>query len=134
MFHWPRIFSTNSSEDIESQINDIVPVDTVAVAIPSHTSSSNNILNSNLSGSFRDSDDEQLMERNIYEPISSNMDTNQLQQSIPEMAPSSSTSTQTSHIARLGVAAIPNTQFCPTTPLSSRTNRHANNDNDDFVV
>lgn len=114
MFRWPRIFTRNSSEDIESQIDD-VPVDSVAVAIPNQTSSSNNILNSNLSGSFRDSDDEQLMERNIYEP---------------EMAPSSSTTTQ----QRLGVAAIPNTEFCPTTPLSSRSNRRVHNGNDDFVV
>lgn len=125
MFRWPRVFTPNSSEDIESQINDIVPVDTVSVAVPSHTSSSNNILNSNLSGSFRDSDDEQYIERNIYEPIQSTAEPNQLQESIPEMAPSSST-------RRIGVVAIPNTQFCPNTPLSSRSNRHENND--DFVV
>lgn len=129
MFRWPRIFTTNSSEDIESQIDE-VPVDSVAVAIPSQTSSSNNILNSNLSGSFRESDDEQFIERNIYEPIPSTAEPSQLHQSMPEMAASSSTNTQ---IVRLGVAAIPNTQFCPTTPLSSRSNRRGNG-NDDYVV
>lgn len=132
MFRWSRIFTSNSSEDVESQIDDIVPVDTVAVTVPS----SNNILNSNLSGSFRDSDEEQLMERNIYEPIPSAAEPNQLQESMPEIAPSSSTaiSTQT-RLARLGVAALPNTQFCPTTPLSSRSNRPGNiNDGNDYNV
>lgn len=127
MFRWPRIFSSNSSEDIESQIDDM-PVDSVAVAIPSQATSSNNILNSNLSGSFRDSDDEPFVERNIYEPIPSTADANQLDQSTPEMGASSSSNTQ----QRLGVAAIPNTQFCPTTPLSSRSNRR--DKDDDFVV
>ncbi|KAG4072153.1 hypothetical protein HA402_015652 [Bradysia odoriphaga] len=120
MFRWPRIFTRNSNEDIESPVDD---VDSVAVAIPSQTSSSNNILNSNLSGSFRDSDDEQLMERNIYEPGQLTAEHNQ---SIAEPSPPS-TSTQ----QRLGVAAIPNTDFCPTTPLSSRSNRR---DNNDFAV
>ncbi|XP_037036203.1 E3 ubiquitin-protein ligase RNF13 isoform X2 [Bradysia coprophila] len=123
MFRWPRIFTRNSNEDIESQIDD---VDSVAVAIPSQTSSSNNILNSNLSGSFRDSDDEQLMERNIYEPGQQTAEHSQVHQSIAEPSPPS-TSTQ----QRLGVAAIPNTEFCPTTPLSSRSNRR---DNNDFAV
>lgn len=130
MFRWPRIFTRNSNEDIESQIDD---VNAVTVAIPSHPvmSSSNNILNSNLSGSFRDGDDddvEQLMERNIYEPVQATTtpaEENQQHQSIAE--PASSTSTQ----QRLGVAAIPNTQFCPTTPLSSRSNRCGT---DDFAV
>jgi len=133
VFRWPRIFTTNSSDDIESQIDNIVPVDTVAVTVPSHISSSNNILNSNLSGSFRDSDDEPSVERNIYEPIPSNTEINQFKESMPEteMEPSSSTSIQdqTRPIARLGVAAIPNTQFCPTAPLSSRSNRQ-NGDGD----
>lgn len=131
MFRWPRIFRSNSAdEDIESQI-DVVPVDSVAVAIPSQMSSSNNILNSNLSGSFRDSDDE-LMERNIYEPIPSTAEPNQLHQSIADIS-SASTSTNTQIVRPSGVAAIPNTQFCPTTPLSSRSNRRGNGD-DDFVV
>lgn len=133
MFRWPRIFTSNSAaEDIESQIDD-VPVDSVAVAIPSQMSSSNNILNSNLSGSFRDSDDE-LMERNIYEPIPSTAEPNQLHQSIADMSPSASTSTNPQLVRPSGVAAIPNTQFCPTTPLSSRSNRRGNDGNDDFVV
>lgn len=130
MFRWPRILTRNANEDIESQIDD---VGSVAVAIPSQTSSSNNILNANLSGSFRDSDDdEQLMERNIYEPTTTEQQqqqhTNQPHQSIAEPSASSSTS---SSLQRLGVAAIPNTQFCPTTPLSSRSNRR---DNDNFNV
>lgn len=127
MFRWPRVF-TPDSEDIESQIDE-VPVDSVAVAIPGPNSSSNNLLNSNLSGSFRDSDDEQLMERNIYEPIPSTAEGNQLHQSMPEMAASSSTNNLQRQTVRLGVAAIPNTQFCPTTPLSSRSNRRENNEN-----
>lgn len=135
MFRWPRLFTSNSTDDIESQIDEIVPVDSVAVAtsttIPTNTSSSNNLLNTNLSGSFRDSDDEQLMERNIYEPTATaaaaTESNHQLQQSPSAPAASSSTS-----MPRLGVAAIPNTQFCPTTPLSSRSNRHKNGD--DYVV
>lgn len=126
MFRWPRILTRTATVDVEPRVGDDVPVDSVAVAIPNPAmSSSNNILNSNLSNSFRDSDDdEQLMERNIYEPIQSSTDA---------IVPSTSTShAQQEPTQRLGVAAIPNTQFCPTTPLSSRTNRRR--PNDDFNV
>lgn len=135
MFRWPRILTRNSNEDIESQIDD---TDAVAVAIPSQTSSSNNILNSNLSGSFRDSDDdEQLMERNIYEPTTTTTTTAEQQQNQPHQSiaePSASASTSMQRQQRLGVAAIPNTQFCPTTPLSSRSNRGRESADDDFAV
>ncbi len=142
MFRWPHIFTRNASEDIESQIDE-VPVDSVAVAIPTQaTTSSNNILNSNLSGSFRDDSDDELLtsERNIYEPINVSTTTEQNQSMVPlssSSSPSTSCTNNTTQQSqqRLGVAAIPNTQFCPTTPLSSRSNRRGHNGgSDDYVV
>ncbi|KAJ6635018.1 E3 ubiquitin-protein ligase RNF13 [Pseudolycoriella hygida] len=123
--------SSTSNEDIEAQTDEVPVSDSAAVTIPNRISSSNNILNSNLSGSFRGSDDE-CAEQNIFQPIAS---TNEAIHS--EEVPSSSSSTMPPpqrQIVRLGVAAIPNTQFCPTTPLSSRSNRRENSSNNDYIV
>lgn len=82
-------------------------VSATVVAIPS-----NNILNANLSGSFRDGDDDDdehlLAATSIYEPTVSS--SSALSGGADNAQPSSSLQ------ARLGVVAIPNMQFSPSPP------------------
>lgn len=95
----------------------------VALNLPSRQNmSSNNLLNSNLSGSFKDSDDEasfQDAHNSVYEPINkskagcSRDEINTLDSTSRLVQPSSSQ-------GRLGVAAIPNMEFSPSSPGSKR--------------
>lgn len=106
----------------------------VALNLPSRQMSSNNLLNSNLSGSFKESDDEALFHdanATVYGSINKSRKFGNNRGG--EGAASTSEHTNllvqpSSSHGRLGVAALPNMEFSPSPPDSKRK------PNNEFIV
>lgn len=109
-----------------------------------HQGSSNNLMNSNLSGSFRDDNtmsDEELLPANVPNPTTRTINSNNrkmpplvnidsnTQSSMPVAAASSSRNSsepETSSQGRLGVVAIPNANFNPSLDNPAGNGRGSN--------
>uniref|UniRef100_A0A336MYN0 CSON006470 protein n=1 Tax=Culicoides sonorensis TaxID=179676 RepID=A0A336MYN0_CULSO len=118
-----RIFKRQTPLNEEVTIEDGISNNTTSLRIPSSSinfgaHSSNNLLNTNLSGSFQRNTDETTDDENIL--ISSrqnrsapNLSSNRRNTQQPVAGSSSSNST-----GRIGVPAIPNNNFNPSPPIS----------------
>ncbi|CAD7093516.1 unnamed protein product [Hermetia illucens] len=130
-----RIFRRRPDSPTQlSNTSDSLPITndiTVSVSAAINTSqhpSSNNVLNTNLSGSFKDSDDEEnVAQSSIYEPIASPTDANAINQMF----------VHTPSEGRLGVVALPNVNFNTTATSGadgSRVNGRRRNEDRSFMV
>lgn len=133
MFRWRSTITTVTEGQPSSVARPPSPTVITSVGVSTRLTSSNNVLNSNLSGSFKDSDDE-TQQASIYEPqrraggngrASSESSIHVPDRRIRQQPVASSSSSQ----GRLGVVALPNMEFSPSPPDSKR-NTAAN----EFIV
>lgn len=123
MFRWRSTIATVTEGQQPAAPTLTVVASITSVGVPTRSTSSNNVLNSNLSGSFKDSDDE--AQASIYEPLrrasgsvraSSESSIHVPDRRIRQQPIASSSSSQ----GRLGVVALPNMEFSPSPPDSKR--------------